>query len=230
MGECAGRTVETVYVGDGEDGGVFFGEAGFVDDLGDAGYDARGVEVVVEGLALAEEFGEEEEVELSDSTGGVADVEAAAVSYGYGGFYHHDGVGIDAEHEVDHVLYAVGVEEVLDGVVVCRGGDDHEVGVAVGLGSVERGCEVKLLFGEIFLDILVLYGRAAGIDEVDFLGNYVDGCHMVVLGEECGYAETNVAGSGHGYFILLVHCRCGVCRCVMHDMEVREWGVDIRCD
>ncbi len=91
------------------------------------------------------------------------------------------------------------VEVVAHGVVVGRGGDYDEVGVAVSLCSVERCGEVELLFGEVFLDILVLNGRAAVVDEVDFFGNHVDCCYAVVLREQRGDGETDVSGPGNCY-------------------------------
>ena len=49
-----------------------------------------------------------------------------------------------------------GVKIVLYGVVVGRGGDDHEVGVGIGLTAVEGGGELQRLLGQIALDIVVL--------------------------------------------------------------------------
>ena len=50
------------------------------------------------------------------------------------------------------------VEVVLDWVVVCRGGNNDEVSVAVCLGAVECGGEVELIFSEVALDVIVLDG------------------------------------------------------------------------
>ena len=208
-GECVGGAVEAVDVGHGQDGGVLFGELGAVDDFGHAGDDARGVEVVVEGLALAQELGEEQEVELTDAACGVAHVEVAAVAYGDGGLDDHHGRGIDAEDQVNDILDAVGVEEVSDGVVVGRRCDYHEVCVGVGGRSVESRGQVEVLLGQVFLYVLVLNRRAAAVDEVDLLGNDVDGGNAVVLGQEGGDAESDVTGSGDGYAVFSFH-RYGV--------------------
>ena len=51
-----------------------------------------------------------------------------------------------------------GIEVVLHRVVVCRCGDDHEVRIGVGFGSVECGGQIQFLFGQILLDVFVLNG------------------------------------------------------------------------
>ena len=197
-GEGAGRRVEPADVGEAHYGVVLHGEARILHDAGDAGDDARGVKVVIQGLALAEELGEEEEVEPPGPARGVPHVERPAVADGDGGLYDHHGVGVDVEHEVYDLLHARCVEVVPDGVVVGRGRDDHEVGVAVGRSPVERGREVERLFGEVSLYVLVLYGRPAAVYEFNLFGDDVDGRDAVVLREEGRYAESDVAGSGNG--------------------------------
>ena len=84
VGKDAGSLFEGGGVGEAKDGIVLFGEPGLVDDFGDAGDDARGVEVVVESLGLAEEFGEEEEVETRHALCGIASIETATVADWYG--------------------------------------------------------------------------------------------------------------------------------------------------
>ena len=131
-----------IGVADGGDGGVLFVPlllCSCWEVLGIAYDDAAGPEVVFEGLALAEELWGEKEVEMLAFEGGIGhelegilDVEGTGVAYGDGALDDHDGVGVDAQDEVDDVLDVVGVEEVLDGIVVGGGGDDDEVGVAVG--------------------------------------------------------------------------------------------------
>ncbi len=127
-------------------------------DLGIAHDDAAGIEVVIEGLALAEELGREEQVQLLHAALGVLQVEAARIAYGDGGLDDHDGIGIDLEHQVDDLLDMAGVKIVLYGVVVGRGGDDHEVGISIGPAAVEGGGEQQRLLGQVALDIVVLDG------------------------------------------------------------------------
>ena len=187
------------------------------EDLGIADYDPRRIEVVVERPALPEELRGEEQVELlvfkrriSEELQGILDVEAAGVAHRYCGLDDHHGVRVDAEDEVYHVLYAVGVEVVLLRVVVCRGRYHDKVGVPVGRHPVKSGGEVQPardtrrfvvpeLAPEVFLDVLVLDGTDTVVDFLDFLRDDVHGCHFVVLGEECRDAEAYVAGAGNGY-------------------------------
>ena len=92
-----------------------------------------------------------------------------------------------------------GVEEILLGVVVGRGGDDDEVGVAVGRAGVQRGGQPQRPGGEVFLDLLVLDRADAVVDLVDLLGDHVHRHHLVVLREEGGEAEAYVTGAGDCY-------------------------------
>ena len=204
-GEGAGGLGQCRYVGDGTDGAVLLLETRVVDELGRADDDARGVKVVVQRLALAQELGGEEQVEAADALGGVAQVERAAVAHGDGGFYDHHGRGVDREHKVDDLLDVRGVEVVLLGVVVGGGGYDNEIGIAVGRGAVECGREVERLFGQIALDVVVLDGRPAPVDHLHLFGDDVDGRYMVVLGQQRGDAHPHVARPGHRYVVFLFH-------------------------
>ena len=211
-GEGTGGLGEGRDVGDGTDGAVLLLETRVVDELGRADDDARGVEIVVQSLALAQELGGEEQVEAADALGGVAQVERAAVAHGDGGFYHHHGLGVDAQHQVDDLLDVRGIEIVLLGVVVGGGGYDHEIGVAVGRRAVECGSEVERLFSKVALDVLVLDGRLPAVDHVNLFGNDVDGRHVVVLGQQRGDAHPHVARPGHRYVVFLFHERLFISR------------------
>lgn len=94
-GESVRGIGHAVDVGDGENSLVGSTMLIAFHELGGAGHDAAGIEVVVERLALAQELGEEEEVEFLRPLGGVLHIQATAVSYGYGGLYHHHCIGID---------------------------------------------------------------------------------------------------------------------------------------
>lgn len=93
------------------------------------------------------------------------------------------------------------------------GGNHDEVGVGIGRFAVEGGNEGSMAWllsligahagqeaavAEVFLDVVVLDGRDAAVEFLDFLGNDVNGRHMVVLGQEGGNAQADVACAGHG--------------------------------
>ena len=162
MGKLLGGFAQMVS-GDGADGGVLFVLA--VNHLGVTDDDSGGVEVVVQGLGLAQELGGEEEAEFPRGVvtaffeeSGVFDVEGTGVTDGDGGFDDHGGLGVDGENQVDDLFDVGGVEVVFDGVVVCGGGDDYEFGVSVRLGAVEGGGQVQGLLLEVLFDVLVLDG------------------------------------------------------------------------
>ena len=169
------------YVGYAAYGFVFGIETGVAEELGHTDDDAAGGKIVVEGFAFAQELGGEKQIETRYTAKGIFGIQTATVAYGYGGLYHHYGAGVDAEDEVDDVFNVMGVEVVFDRVVVGGRGNDYEVGIGIGCGSVECGNEVEGLFGQVFFDVLVLYGRLFLIDEVDLFGNNVDGRYLMML-------------------------------------------------
>ena len=91
-----------------------------------------------------------------------------------------------------------GVKIVLYGVVVGRGGDDHEVGVGIGPAAVEGGGELQRLLGQVALDIVVLDGGYTVVDLLHLLGYHVNSRDTVVLRKQRGNTQADVAGSGNG--------------------------------
>ena len=161
--------------------------------------DTAGIEVVVQGLALAQELRGEDDVVAV-----VFAPHAVTISHGDGRLDDHDGLRIHLHDELDDLLDMARVEIVLLRVVVGRRGDNHEVGIAVGGGPVEGGREVQVLLREVLLDIFILYGRLAPVDHIDLLGDDVDGFHLMVLAEQCGDAQSHVASAGYRYFNFFV--------------------------
>ncbi len=102
--------------------------------------DARGVEVVVKGLALPQKLGGEYDVRQSVLVAVLCGVEflpdTLHIPHGNGRFDDHHSVGVMLEHHLDDTLHGGGVEKVLDTVVVGGSGDDHEVGLPISSGSV----------------------------------------------------------------------------------------------
>lgn len=155
--------------------------------------DARGIEVVVEGFAFAQKFGREQEI---------AAVEALAqlrgVAYGDSTFDDNDGAFVDTHHFAHHTFHGRGVEEVALHVVVRRSSDHYEVSFRISFCSVEGGGQVKRFFGEIALDIFVSYRRLSAIHQVYFLCYDIHGGDFVVLRQESGDAQTDIACTGNG--------------------------------
>src|SRR5699024_3049475 len=83
-------------------------------------------------------------------------------------------------------------------VVVGGGGDDDVVGVRVGLLRVQGGPQRQLPGGQVVLQLGVDDGGAAGVDELDLGRVDVQGHHVVVLGQDDGVGQPDVAGAGDG--------------------------------
>ena len=122
--------------------------------LGAAHDDAAGVEVVVECLALAKEFGREQQPQVT----AIFLVKAFAIANGDGALDDHHGIGVDIPHEVYDVLYVVGIEEILFRIIVRRCCNDYEICTLVGTCPIECSREAEFLFLEISLDVFVLNG------------------------------------------------------------------------
>ena len=177
--------------------------------LGYAHYYPAGIEVVVKGLALAQELRGEEKVQPPEALLPVPDVQAAAVAHRDGRLDDHHRIGVDLKHQVDHLLHVPGVEVVPGRVVVGGGRDDHEVRVGVGLPAVQCGGEVQRLLGKIFLYVLVLYRGLPPGEHLHLLRDDVHGGHVMVLGQQRGYAQSHVARAG--YRDSVIFHRCIVC-------------------
>ena len=129
---------EPFEVSEGFNSLVLFLE-GLAHHLGDAHDDTGGIEVVVQGLALTQELGRKEQVELLHALVSVFHVEVAGVAHGDGALNDHHCVGVHLQHRVDDGLHGTGVEEVLLGIVVGGSGDDDKLGVLI-TSFLVKGC------------------------------------------------------------------------------------------
>ena len=165
--------------------------------LGRTDHDAAGVQVVVEGLALAQELGAEEDLAVAQPL-----AQARGVADGDGRLYDDPGVRVNRSHRGDGGLDGARVEEVPVTVIVGGRGDDGVVGARVGLGHVHGGVQVehalpRLGLCQEALDLVVLDGRYVVVDLLDLLGHDVQRVHLVVLREQDGEGQADVAGTGN---------------------------------
>lgn len=144
-----------------------------------ADHNAARVQVVVQSLGFAQELRAEDDVLgtglLTDGLG-VADRD--------GGLDDHDRVRVDLHHQLDDGFHCGGVEEVFRAVVVGRRGDNHEIGIRVGLLAIERGSEVQLLLREVLLDVVILNRGLTGIDHVDLCRNNIHRGNLMMLSQK----------------------------------------------
>ena len=160
--------------------------------------DPGGIQVIVQRLGFAEEFGAENQVLrvvlLSGSLG---------EAHGDSGFDDHGCSRVDFEDLFDDGFHGGAVEEVLFTVVVGGSRDDDEVGGFVSVFRVQGGGQVKFLLGQIFFDVFVLDGGDTAVNHVHFFGDDVHGCDVVMLRQECGDGQAHVARTGHGDVVTL---------------------------
>ena len=164
--------------------------------LGRPHHDAAGVQVVVECLALTQELRAEEDPAVAQPL-----TKARCVAHRDGRLDDDPGVRVHRAHGGDGGLDGARVEEVPIAVVVGGRGDDGVVGARVGLGHVDGGVQVELTLPRICLrkealDLVVLDGRLVVVDLLDLLGHDVQRVHLVVLREQNGEGQADVAGTG----------------------------------
>ena len=164
--------------------------------LGRSHHDAAGVQVVVERPALAQELRAEEDLAVAQPLS-----QTRGVAHGDGRLDDDPGVRVHRAHGGDGGLDRRSVEEVLVRVVVGGRGDDGVVGARVGIGHVYGGVQVELTLPRLCLrqealDLVVLDGRHVVVDLLDLLGHDVQRVHLVVLREQDGEGQADVAGTG----------------------------------
>ena len=158
--------------------------------------DAAGVQVVVERLALAQELWAEEDLAVAQPL-----AKPRGVAHGDRRLDDDPGVRVHRANGGDGGLDGGSVEEVPVRVVVGRRGDDGVVGARICLGHVDRGVQVelalpRLCFRQESLDLVVLDGRHIVVDLLDLLGHDVQSMHLIVLREQDGEGQADVAGTG----------------------------------
>ena len=161
--------------------------------------DAARVEVVVECLALAQEFGSEDDVLAARLL-----ADAFGVAYRNGALDDHDGIGIHLHHQADDFFYVRGVEVVFHRIIVGWCSNHYEVGILIGFFSIGCGFEVEFLFSQIFLYVFVLDRRAARVDELHLFGYHVYGHHLMMLAQQGSDAQAYISCSGYGDFYLFI--------------------------
>lgn len=161
-----------------------------------AHHDAAGVQVVVESLALAQELRAEEDLVVTQPL-----AQARGVADGDGRLDDDPGVRVHRAHGGDGGLDGARVEEVPVRVVVSGRSDDGVVGARIGLGHVEGGMQVELALPRLglrkeALNLIVLDGRLVVVDLLDLLGHDVQRVDLVVLREQDGEGQADIAGTG----------------------------------
>jgi len=149
--------------------------------------DARGVQVVMQRHALAQEFRAEEDPvgpKVGPQPFGKADRDRR--------LDHDHGSGLGRQGIARDRLDARGIEIVGLRIVVGRGCDDDEIRTRVGVGCLGRGGQRKIARGEEPLKVGIDNGRLAGIDHVDPFARQVDGDHIVVLRQKRRIREADI--------------------------------------
>ena len=165
--------------------------------------DSAGVEVVIQGLAFAEELGREEDARCLRPVAAAAGEplpDPPGIADRHGGLDHHHRGGIDLHHQADDLLDMGGVEEIPDGIIIGRRGNDHERRIPVGRRPVQGRREVKLRLPEILLDVRVGDGALPAVDLVHLLRDDVHGHDLIPLRQQRRKRHTHIPCTRYCYF------------------------------
>ena len=158
-------------------------------------HDPRGIEVVMQRLTLAQEFGAKDDVLAPEQFAhpvGKAD--------GHGRF-DHDGRGrIDLKRQFDHRFHRGGVEEVGFGVVIRRRRDHDETRFPAGGRAVDGGRQVQFLRGQPLFQFHIFDRRGPGIQLRHALRRQIHRRDSVVLGQQDCVRQTHVPNSKNSNF------------------------------
>ena len=151
--------------------------------------DSGRVEIVVEGLRLAEKLRGEDNIRknLLHGAVGLALAIGELLSDRFGitnrhrGLYDHDGFRVDLKHEVNDLLDMACVEEIFLRIIVRRGRDNHEIRVRIGLAPVQGGRKIERLLLQILFYVLVLNRRDFIVDFLDLVRDDIHGGHVIAL-------------------------------------------------
>ena len=111
-------------------------------------------------------------------------------------------VSRDFFYELKDCFNSGAVKEISLGIVVCGSGNDNKICVLIGGFAVGCGSEGELpllMLGEVFLDIIVLYGTCPVIELFHLFGDYIHSGNVVVLREQYSKGKSDVACSCNGY-------------------------------
>ena len=166
---------------------------------GGANHNARRVQVVVKGLALAQEFGGEDYALIAQTL-----AQLFGIPNRNGGLDNDPCFLVHGTDGLNGGLHARGIEEIHLGVVICGRGDYCEIDVFVSLAFIQRCCKVQFAVAggmpvQKLLDFLIGDGAFALVEQGDFFGHHIKGSHLVVLRQQHCQRKAHISHSCYGY-------------------------------
>ena len=126
--------------------------------------------------------------------------DALGISHRNGRFDDHEDVGVDFQCPFDGVLHCGGVKKVVDVIVVCGGGDNDQICVAIGgclvCGRVEVQSPLPApCFLKKSLDLIILDRADKLVEIFSLFLRRGDGGDLMLLGEEDCEGESDISYS-----------------------------------
>ena len=100
---------------------------------------------------------------------------------------------IAAQHLGDGGLDRAGVKVIGLGVVVGGGGDDHIVGMGIGMLGIGGGLQVQGHVLQVVGQVGIFDRRATRLDRLHFMFHGVIGHDLMVLGQQDGIGQAHIA-------------------------------------
>ena len=162
---------------------------------GAADHDAARVEVIVQGMALAQKFRAEQNMRIVEFF-----AHRRRISNRHGGFDDHSRLRRILPGQRQHGFDAGSIKIILFWVVVGGGGDHDDIRAGVGGCGIGRGVQIQRLFGQILLNFPISNGAFAGCQQGYLFGQDIYRPYLVVLGQQHTDAETHITSTGNGNF------------------------------
>ena len=163
--------------------------------------DARWVEIVVQRPAFAQEFRREKHIVAAQIAAQTGDE-----THRDGGFHHHRRRRIGRQHSARHIFHRRRVEMIGVGIVIGRGGDHHQFGIAGGGGQIGRRRQLQRLVGEEILQLGIDDRALAVVDQIDPRRAHVHRRNVMVLRQQHGVRQADIAQTDNGNLHDLLHC------------------------
>ena len=156
--------------------------------------DARRVQVVVQRLALTQEFRREDDLVATHLF-----AQGCGIAHRNGRF-DDDGGGAVERHDLAHDgLDRRGVELVRHRIVIGRRGDDDDIRAFESLGGVESRLEVQFFVLQEVLDFGIDDRRFPAIEHIDLGRDDIECNHLVMPRQQHGVRKTHITQARNSY-------------------------------
>ena len=153
-------------------------------------YDSAWVKIVIKRLGLAEELGREHDIITVISL-----TNGCSKSNRNSRFDDHHCIRVILHDLLYHCLDSRGVKEILLRIVIGRRSDDYIVCIRISRSCIKSRSEIKIFFGKISFNILILYRQLPAVDHIDLFRHDIHSHHTMILRKQGRHRQTHISSS-----------------------------------